>query len=143
MRRRDLIKIIAGSAAAWPLAAQAQQSAMPVVGFLSGASLGTMHEYVAEFKRGLADTGFTEGRNVVIEYRWAEGHNDHLPTLAADLVRRGVTVIVAFASTPAALAMQLKQSRSFSLLVLILSKLVLSKVLHGRAVTSQASQLLT
>lgn len=104
MRRRDLIKIIAGSAAAWPLAAQAQQSAMPVVGFLSGASLGTMHEYVAEFKRGLADTGFTEGRNVVIEYRWAEGHNDQLPTLAADLVRRGVTVIVAFASTPAALA---------------------------------------
>jgi ABC-type uncharacterized transport system substrate-binding protein len=118
---------------------------MPVVGFLSGASLGTMHEYVAEFKRGLADTGFTEGRNVVIEYRWAEGHNDQLPTLAADLVRRGVTVIVAFASTPAALAskLQLKQSRSFSLLVLILSKLDLSKVLHGQAVTSQASQLLT
>jgi putative tryptophan/tyrosine transport system substrate-binding protein len=105
MRRREFIKIVASSlAAAWPLAARAQQPAMPVVGFLSGASLETMHEYVAEFKRGLVDAGFSEGRNVVIEYRWAEGHNDQLPTLAADLVRRRVTAIVAFASTPAALA---------------------------------------
>lgn len=103
MRRREFIKFLGGSAAAWPLAVWAQQPAMPVVGFLSGASLGTMHEYVAAFKRGLADAGFTEGRNVAIEYRWADGHNDQLPTLAKDLVRRGVTVIVAFASTPAAL----------------------------------------
>jgi putative tryptophan/tyrosine transport system substrate-binding protein len=103
MRRRDFI-IGSSFAAAWPLAARAQQPEMPVVGFLSGASLATMHEYVASFKRGLADAGFTEGRNVAVEYRWAEGHNDQLPTLAVDLVRRGVSVIVAFASTPAALA---------------------------------------
>jgi putative tryptophan/tyrosine transport system substrate-binding protein len=77
---------------------------MPVVGFLSGASLGTMHEAVAAFTRGLADAGFTEGRNVAIEYRWAEGHNEQLPTLAVDLVRRGVAVLVAAASTPGALA---------------------------------------
>ena len=103
MRRRDFI--IAGSlAAAWPLAARAQQTAMPVVGFLSSASLATMQEYIVAYKRGLADAGFTEGRNVVIEYRWAEGDNEKLPPLAADLVRRGVAVIVAAASTPAALA---------------------------------------
>src|SRR5215510_13957762 len=103
MRRRDFI--IAGSlAAAWPLAARAQQTAMPVVGFLSSASLATMQEYIVAYKRGLADGGFTEGRNVAIEYRWAEGHNDRLPGLAADLVRRGVAVVFAGASTPAALA---------------------------------------
>jgi putative ABC transport system substrate-binding protein len=102
MRRREFIKVIAGSAAAaWPLAAHAQQ---PVIGFLSGASLETMREYVAAFHPGLAAAGFAEGRNIAIEYRWAEGHNDRLPALAADLVRRGVAVIVAFASTPGALA---------------------------------------
>src|SRR5262249_13499931 len=97
MRRRDFI-VGSSVAIAWPLAARAQQPAMPVVGFLSGASLGTMHEPVAAF------TGLIEGRNVVIEYRWAEGHNEQLPPLAADLVRRGVAVIVAAASTPGALA---------------------------------------
>jgi len=103
MRRRDFI--IAGSlAAAWPLAARAQQTAMPVVGFLSSASLATMQEYIVAYKRGLADGGFTEGRNVEIEYRWAEGHNDRLPALAADLVHRRVAVVFAGASTPAALA---------------------------------------
>jgi putative tryptophan/tyrosine transport system substrate-binding protein len=103
MRRREFI-VAFGGAAAWPLVSHAQQSAMPGVGFLSGASLGTMHEAVAAFTRGLADAGFTEARNVAIEYRWAEGHNEQLPTLAADLVRRGVAVIVAAASTPGALA---------------------------------------
>jgi len=103
MRRRDFIAA-SSMAVAWPLAARAQQQAMPVVGVLSGASLGTMREPIAAFTRGLADAGFIEGRNVVIEYRWAEGDNEKLPPLAADLVRRGVAVIVAAASTPAALA---------------------------------------
>jgi putative ABC transport system substrate-binding protein len=102
MRRREFI-VAFGGAAACPLVSHAQ-SAMAVIGFLSGASFGTMHEAVAAFTRGLADAGFSEGRNVVIEYRWAEGHNEQLPTLAVDLVRRGVAVIVAAASTPGALA---------------------------------------
>jgi putative tryptophan/tyrosine transport system substrate-binding protein len=103
MRRRDFI-VGSSFAAVWPLAGRAQEPAKPVIGILSGASLETMREYIAAFKQGLADGGFTEGRNVAIEYRWAEGHNEQLPTLAADLVRRGVAVIVAAASTPAALA---------------------------------------
>src|SRR5262245_31835480 len=77
---------------------------MPVVGFLSSASFATMQEYIVAYKRGLADGGFTEGRNVAIEYRWAEGHNDRLPALAADLVNGVVAVVFAGASTPAALA---------------------------------------
>ena len=104
MRRRDLIKWIATSAAALPLAARAQQPAMPVIGFLSGASLQTMRDYVAVFQQGLVDAGFADGRNVAIEYRWAEGHNERLPALAADLVRHEVAVIVVGASTPGALA---------------------------------------
>jgi putative tryptophan/tyrosine transport system substrate-binding protein len=103
MRRRDFI-IASSLAAALPLAARAQQPAMPVVGFLSSATLATMQEYTVAYKRGLADGGFTEGRNVAVEYRWSEGHNDRLPALAADLVHRGVAVIFAAASTPAALA---------------------------------------
>jgi len=101
MRRRAFIAGL-GSAAVWPMDLRAQP--MPVVGFLSGATLETMREYVEEFHPGLADTGFTQGRNVAIEYRWAEGNNDQLPSLAADLVRREVSVIIAAASTPAALA---------------------------------------
>jgi putative tryptophan/tyrosine transport system substrate-binding protein len=104
MRRRDFIIGIAGSAGALPLTAQAQQPTMPVVGFLSGATFETMREYVAAFKRGLAEVEFIEGRNVRIEYRWAEHQNDRLPALAADLVRREVSIIVAGATTPGALA---------------------------------------
>jgi putative ABC transport system substrate-binding protein len=103
MQRRDFIKLL-GGVTAWPITARAQQPAMPVVGFLSSASLATMQEYIVAYQRGLADGGFTEGRNVVFEYRWAEGHNDRLPALVADLVHRGVAVIFAGASTPAALA---------------------------------------
>jgi len=104
VRRREFILAFGGAAAAWPLAARAQQAAMPVIGYLSGATFETMRDYVAAFHRGLADVGFAVGRNVAIEYRWAEGHNDRLPALAMDLVRRGVAVIVVGSSTPGALA---------------------------------------
>jgi len=103
MRRRAFIRLL-GGAAAWPLVAHAQQPAIPVIGVLSGAELETMRAYVAAFHRGLTDAGFAEGRNVAIEYRWAEGHNDRLPALAADLVGRKVNIIVVAGSTPGALA---------------------------------------
>src|ERR1700687_740510 len=103
VRRRQFIALI-GSAATWPLTARAQQPAMPVIGYLSGATFEMMHDWVTVFKQSLAVPVVTEGRDVAIEYLWAEGHNDRLPELAADLVRRGVAVIVVGASTPGALA---------------------------------------
>lgn len=103
MRRRDFIKATAGSLVAWPLVVDAQQPAIPVVGFLSPESSDLFAGRMRSFRAGLGEVGYVEGRNVSIEYRWAEGRVDQLPTLAAELVRRQVNVIVALGSTPAAL----------------------------------------
>ena len=96
MRRRDFISLLCSAATAWPLGAHAQQSAMPVIGFLSGVSPGPFAQRLAAFRQGLNETGFIEGRNVAIEYRWAEDQYDRLPALATDLVGRRVVVIVAY-----------------------------------------------
>jgi putative ABC transport system substrate-binding protein len=103
VRRRDFIKVIAGSTALWPLAVRAQQPAMPVIGFINAAPAQSYGPQLAAFLKGLDEKGYVDGRNVTIEYRWAENHNDRLPSMAADLVRRQVTVITA-TTTPAALA---------------------------------------
>jgi putative ABC transport system substrate-binding protein len=103
VRRRDFIKGIAGSLAVWPLAARGQQATMPVIGFLGGGSLETDGNFVAGFRQGLNESGYIEGRNVSIEYRWAENQNDRLPGLVSDLVHRQVNVIMG-GNTPAVVA---------------------------------------
>jgi putative ABC transport system substrate-binding protein len=104
MRRRDFITLLGGVAVGWPLAAHAQQAAMPVVGYLGSESPELFATRVQTFRQGLSATGYDDGRNVTITYQWAQGHNDRLPTLAADLVRREVAVIAAPGSLAAALS---------------------------------------
>jgi len=103
MRRRDFLKVIAGLGA-WPLAASAQQHAMPVIGFLSGWSSGDSVEYLEYFRRGLAESGYVEGRNIAIEFRYAEGRFERLPELVAELVERRVNVIAIPNTTASAFA---------------------------------------
>src|ERR1700730_6461954 len=104
MRRRKFITMLGGMAAAWPLVARAQRPATPVVGFLDAGSAAERADVVTAFRKGLAEAGFVEGQNVALEFRWADGNYERLAGLAAELVRRPVSVLVAPATSAAALA---------------------------------------
>src|SRR3981189_3012332 len=98
MRRRDVVALLGCAAVAWPLAARAQQPAMPVIGYLSPTSFGVLSERLRGLHQGLKEVGYIVGENVAIEYRWSEGQYDQLPAMAAELVRKQVSVIVAGAN---------------------------------------------
>src|SRR5262245_38125925 len=102
MRRREFVGLLGGAAATWPFTARAQQPALPVIGFMSGRSPDDSRHLLAAFHQGLGEAGFTEGKNVAIEYRWALGHYDRLPALADELVKQRVAVLVAVGGDPSA-----------------------------------------
>ncbi|MGB7854438.1 MAG: ABC transporter substrate-binding protein [Pseudolabrys sp.] len=106
MRRREFLGVLGSAAAAWPLAARAQQPAMPVIGFLHTASAVQVTPQLEGFRRGLAESGYVVAQDVAIEYRWADGHFDRLPALAAELVQRRVTVLISGGGPKTALAVK-------------------------------------
>jgi putative ABC transport system substrate-binding protein len=104
MRRRQFITLLGSAAAAWPLAARAQQPALPVIAFINARSAEGSEQLAAVFRKGLEETGYVQGQNVTVEYHWLDGRYDRVPSLIADLVRRRVDVIVPHGTTPAAAA---------------------------------------